>query len=100
MYFDLIIDLKVVIRTLKLKQIKHKFFFSAAANHLFSDYKNKDKLVFKNIYIEQFYFNILKLITNQKFDEIPNIHIPKYDISNVPINSDIKKNIGIVWGWR
>ena len=28
MYFDLIIDLqKVVIRTLKLKQIKHKFFF-------------------------------------------------------------------------
>ena len=99
MYFDLIIDLqKVVIRTLKLKQIKHKFFFSAAANHLFSDYKNKDKLVFKNLYIEQFYFNILKLITNQKFDEIPNIDIPKYDISNVPINSDIKKNIGIAPG--
>ena len=99
MYFDLIIDLqKVVIRTLKLKQIKHKFFFSAAANHLFSDYKNKDKIFFKNIYIEQFYFNILKLITNQKFDEIPNIHIPKYDISNVPINSDIKKNIGIAPG--
>ena len=66
MYFDLIIDLqKVVIRTLKLKQIKHKFFFSAAANFLFSDYKNKQKLVFKNLYIEQFYFNIIELITNQ-----------------------------------
>ena len=45
LYFDLIIDLqKVVIRTLKLKQIKHKFFFSAAANFLFSDYKNKNNL--------------------------------------------------------
>ena len=98
-YFDLIIDLqKVVIRTLKLKQIKHKFFFSAAANLLFSDYKNKHNLVFKNLYIEQFYFNILELISNQKFDKIPNIHIPKYDISNIPINSDIKKNIGIAPG--
>jgi len=99
MYFDLIIDLqKVVIRTLKLKQIKHKFFFSTAANLLFSDYKNKQKLVFKNLYIEQFYFNILELITNQKFEKIPNIHIPKYDISNIPINSDIKKNIAIAPG--
>ena len=99
MYFDLIIDLqKVVIRTLKLKQIKHKFFFSAAANFLFSDYKNKQKLVFKNLYIEQFYFNIIKLITNQKFNEIPNIEIPKFDISNIHINSDIKNNIGIAPG--
>jgi len=99
MYFDLIIDLqKVVIRTLKLKQIKHKFFFSAAANFLFSDYKNKQKLVFKNLYIEQFYFNIIELITNQKLDKIPNIQIPKFDISNIHINSDIKNNIGIAPG--
>ena len=99
MYFDLIIDLqKVVIRTLKLKQIKHKFFFSAAANFSFSDYKNKNNLVFKKIYIEQFYFNILELISKKKFDKIPNINIPKYDISNIPINFDIKKNIGIAPG--
>ncbi len=99
LYFDLIIDLqKVVIRTLKLKQIKHKFFFSAAANFLFSDYKNKNNLEFKNLYIEQFYFNILELISNQKFDKIPNIHVPAYDITNTPINSDIKKNIGIAPG--
>ena len=99
LYFDLIIDLqKVVIRTLKLKQIKHKFFFSAAANFLFSDYKNKNNLEFKNLYIEQFYFNILELISNQKFDKIPNIHVPEYDIANIPINSDIKRNIGIAPG--
>ena len=99
MYFDLIIDLqKVVIRTLKLKQIKHKFFFSAAANLLFSDYKNKNNLAFKKIYIEQFYFNILEIISNQKFNKIPNINIPKYDISNIPIKFDIKKNIGIAPG--
>ena len=99
LYFDLIIDLqKVVIRTLKLKQIKHKFFFSAAANFLFSDYKNKNNLEFKNLYIEQFYFNILELISNQKFDKIPNIYIPAYDITNIPINSDIKRNIGIAPG--
>ena len=99
LYFDLIIDLqKVVIRTLKLKQIKHKFFFSAAANFLFSDYKNKNNLEFKNLYIEQFYFNILELISNQKFDKIPNIHVPEYDITNIPINSDIKRNIGIAPG--
>ena len=99
LYFDLIIDLqKVVIRTLKLKQIKHKRFFSAAANFLFSDYKNKNNLKFKNIYIEQFYFNILELISNQKFHKIPNIHIPAYDITNIPINSDIKRNIGIAPG--
>ena len=99
MYFDLIIDLqKVVIRTLKLKQIKHKFFFSAAANLLFSDYKNKNNLAFKKIYIEQFYFNILEIISNQKFDRIPNVNIPKYDISNIHINSDIKNNIGIAPG--
>ena len=99
LYFDLIIDLqKVVIRTLKLKQIKHKFFFSAAANFLFSDYKNKNNLEFKNLYIEQFYFNILELISNQKFDKIPNIQVPAYDITNIPINSDIKRNIGIAPG--
>ena len=99
LYFDLIIDLqKVVIRTLKLKQIKHKFFFSAAANFLFSDYKNKNNLEFKNLYIEQFYFNILELISNQKFDKIPNIHVPEYNIANIPINSDIKRNIGIAPG--
>ena len=99
LYFDLIIDLqKVVIRTLKLKQIKHKFFFSAAANFLFSDYKNKNNLEFKNLYIEQFYFNILELISNQKLDEIPNIYVPAYDITNIPINSDIKRNIGIAPG--
>ena len=99
LYFDLIIDLqKVVIRTLKLKQIKHKFFFSAAANFLFSDYKNKNNLEFKNLYIEQFYFNILELISNQKFDKIPNIHVPTYNITNIPINSDIKRNIGIAPG--
>ena len=99
LYFDLIIDLqKVVIRTLKLKQIKHKFFFSAAANFFFSDYKNKNNLEFKNLYIEQFYFNILELISNQKFDKIPNIYIPAYDITNIPINSDIKRNIGIAPG--
>ena len=99
LYFDLIIDLqKVVFRTLKLKQIKHKFFFSAAANFLFSDYKNKNNLLFKNLYIEQFYFNILELISNQKFDKIPNIHIPTYDITKIPINIDIKKNIGIAPG--
>ena len=99
LYFDLIIDLqKVVIRTLKLKQIKHKFFFSAAANFLFSDYKNKNNLEFKNLYIEQFYFNILELISNQKFDKIPNINVPAYDITNIPINSDIKRNIGIAPG--
>ena len=99
LYFDLIIDLqKVVIRTLKLKQIKHKFFFSAAANFLFSDYKNKNNLEFKNLYIEQFYFNILELISNQKFDEIPNIYVPAYDITKIPINNDIKRNIGIAPG--
>jgi ADP-heptose:LPS heptosyltransferase len=98
-FYDLIIDLqKVVLRTLSLKKIPHINFFSASANFLFSDYKNIKNLKFKNIYIENFYFNILELITNQKFEKIPNIHIPKYDISNIPINSDIKKNIAIAPG--
>ena len=38
--FDLIIDLqKVVLRTLNLRKIPHRKFFSASANFLFSDFK-------------------------------------------------------------
>ena len=96
--FDLIIDLqKVVIRTLNLKKIPHKNFFSASANFLLSNYKNKKNYIFKGIYIERFYFNILSLITGDHFDEIPNIKVPNYDIPNI-IDTDIRKNIAIAPG--
>ena len=42
--YELIIDLqKVVIRSIKLKQIHHDKYFSATANFLFSDFKNEKK---------------------------------------------------------
>ena len=96
--FDLIIDLqKVVLRTLSLRRIPHKRFFSASANFLFSDFKNNNDLKFKNIYIEQFYFNILSTIQDIVIDTIPSIHIPNnkytYDII-----TDKKKNIAIAPG--
>ena len=53
--FDLIIDLqKVVLRTLNLRKIPHKKFFSASANFLFSYFKNNNNFKFKNIYKENF----------------------------------------------
>ena len=65
-YFDIIIDLqKVVLRSLNLKKIPHSKFFSACANFIFSDIKNEFDLKFKDIYIEQFYFNIISLITKK-----------------------------------
>ena len=95
--FDLIIDLqKVVLRTLNLKKIPHKKFFSATANFLFSDFKNNN-LKFKNIYIEQFYFNILSIIQDKVIDTIPSIEIPNIDI-NFKINSEKEKNIAIAPG--
>ena len=97
--YDLIIDLqKVVIRTLKLKKIKHKKFFSASANFLFSDYKNIDKKKFKNVYIERFYFNILEIIFERNIIDIPNIKIPHFDISKLKIQKNVKKNIAIAPG--
>ena len=96
--FDLIIDLqKVVLRTLSLKKIPHHKFFSATANFLFSDFKNNKKFEFKNIYIEQFYFNILSIIKNELIKKIPNIIVP---INNtIPeIISDKSKNIAIAPG--
>ncbi len=84
--FDLIIDLqKVVLRTLNLKKIPHKRFFSTSANFLFSDFRKSNNLKFKNIYIEQFYFNILSTIQGDSIDTIPSI--------NVPINNAIDKII-------
>ena len=95
--FDLIIDLqKVVLRTLNLKKIPHKKFFSATANFLFSDFKNNN-LKFKNIYIEQFYFNILSIIKDKVIDTIPSIEIPNIDF-NFEINSEKEKNIAIAPG--
>ncbi len=95
--FDLIIDLqKVVLRTLNLKKIPHKKFFSATANFLFSDFKNNN-LKFKNIYIEQFYFNILSIIKDKVIDTIPSIEIPNIDF-NFKINSEKEKNIAIAPG--
>ena len=68
--FDLIIDLQKVVLDLSLKKIPHHKFFSATANFLFSDFKNNKNLEFKNIYIEQFYFNILSIIKNELINEI------------------------------
>ena len=97
-YFDLIIDLqKVVLRTLNLKKIPHKRFFSTTANFLFSDFKNNRNMKFKNIYIERFYLNIISLIINQKLENIENFEIPIY---KVPIldNKNGRKRIGIAPG--
>ena len=96
--FDLIIDLqKVVLRTLNLKKIPHQKFFSATANFLFSDFKNHNNLKFKNIYIEQFYFNILSIIKNELINKIPDMNVP---INNtIPeIKSSRNKNIAIAPG--
>ena len=99
MYFDLIIDLqKVVLRTLKLKKIRHGKFFSATADFLFSDYKNSKKLKFKKEYIERFYFNILSLISEKEFDEIPNMQIPYMSTDQIEISNNIEKNIAIAPG--
>ena len=96
--FDLIIDLqKVVLRTLNLRKIPHKKFFSASANFLFSDFKNNNNLKFKNIYIEQFYFNILSTIQDDVIDKIPSIHVPNIKFID-DIITDKKKNIAIAPG--
>ena len=80
-YFDLIIDLqKVVLRTISLKKISHKDFFSSSTNFYFSDIKNTQNLKFKRTYIENFYFNILSLITNKKIP-VSEIIIPNYDLN-------------------
>ncbi len=95
--FDLIIDLqKVVLRTLSLKKIPHKSFFSASANFLFSDFKNYN-LKFKNIYIEQFYFNILSIIQDKVIDTIPSIEIPNNNF-HFKIKGEKEKNIAIAPG--
>ena len=95
--FDLIIDLqKVVLRTLNLKKIPHARFFSTSANFLFSDINNKKKLEFKNVYIEDFYFNILNIISNKNL-KVPSMHIPFHKIVNSKINST-KKKIAIAPG--
>ena len=97
--YDLIIDLqKVVLRTLNLKKISHIKFFSTSANFLFSDFKNYKNFEFKNIYIERFYFNILSLITNEDYEEIPNIHIKKDLLIDTIIKTDINQNIAIAPG--
>ncbi len=92
-YFDLIIDLqKVFLRTLSLKKIPHKYFFSTCANFFFSDIKNKYNLKFKNVYIEQFYFNILSTLQKKVIKEIPNIILPesfKFSFSYEEINKNI-----------
>mgnify|MGYP001183141154 CR=1 FL=1 len=99
LYFDLIIDLqKVVTRTIKLKKIPHKIFFSSSANFLFSDIKNTQNYSFKKLYIERFYFNILSLLTNQFIKDIPEIIIPKCDTSNIKISSNKLNNIAIAPG--
>ena len=95
--FDLIIDLqKVVLRTLSLKKIPHKSFFSASANFLFSDFKNYN-LKFKNIYIEQFYFNILSIIQDKVIDTIPSIEIPNNSF-HFKMKGEKEKNIAIAPG--
>jgi|TARA_Y200000002_G_scaffold383033_1_gene402722 ADP-heptose:LPS heptosyltransferase len=97
--YDLIIDLqKVVIRSLKLKKISHKNFFSTSLGFLLSDYKNKKKYDFKNIYIERFYFNILSLLTEKYIDEIPNIKLPSNEKSKNIIKTEKKLNIAIAPG--
>jgi len=93
-FYDLIIDLqKVVLRTLALKKIPHSKFFSPSANFLFSDFKNTKKLKFKNIYIENFYFNILNLLTNKNL-KVTEILIPpsKFDL---PLVNTTKIKIAI-----
>ena len=95
--FDLIIDLqKVVLRTLNLKKIPHKSFFSASANFLFSNFKNNN-LKFKNIYIEQFYFNILSIIQDKVIDTIPSIEIPNNNF-HFKVKGEKEKNIAIAPG--
>ena len=98
-YYDLIIDLqKVVIRTIGLKKIDYKKFFSPAAGLVFSDFKNLKNLKFKNIYIEKFYFNILSIISGKDYSNIPQIHLPQIEDSNNFISTDKNKNIGIAPG--
>jgi len=97
-HFDLIIDLqKVVLRTLNLKKISHKKFFSASANFLFSDIKNNQNLKFKGIYIERFYYNILSLINNEYIEDIENINVPYTEAPKI-INQKNRKIIGIAPG--
>ena len=97
--YDLIIDLqKVVTRTLNLKKIKHKKFFSATADFYFSDYKNFKKLQFKKIYIEKLYFNILATINNKNYIKIPNIELPNDLPTSHLIKKNIEKNIAIAPG--
>ncbi len=97
--YDLIIDLqKVVLRTLNLKKIPHNKFFSSTANFLFSDFKNDNQYLFKNIYIEKLYFNILNIISNKYINEIPHINIPNNLISKKRITTELNKNIGIAPG--
>ena len=97
--FDLIIDLqKVVTRTLNLKKINNKKFFTTSADFLFSDIKNHKKLIFKGLYIERFYFNILSLITNNFFETIPDIKIPHNKKADNLITTDKTKNIAIAPG--
>jgi len=98
-YFDLIIDLqKVVIRTLCLKKISHNKFFSPAAGFIFSDFKNLNKLKFKNLYIEMFYFNILSVVSKKNYSEIPEIKLPKIQKAKDLIHTVENKNIGIAPG--
>ena len=97
--YDLIIDLqKVFLRTLQLKKIKNKGFFSATANFFFSSYKNLLNLPFKNIYIENFYMNILSVITNSPIKKIPNIILPKTNQNLIKLNKGSKLKIGIAPG--
>ena len=87
-FYDLIIDLqKVVLRTLSLKKIPHNNFFSASANFIFSDYKNINNLKFKNIYIENFYFNILNILKNKNY-KVTNISIPSFKIDLSAIKNE------------
>ena len=83
---------------MNLKKVPHKSFFSSCANFVFSDYKNDKDLIFKGIYIERFYFNILSLIANNYFEKIPNIKIPKNKLSENIINTDKNTNIAIAPG--
>ena len=93
--YDLIIDLqKVVLRTISLKRISNKIFFSTSANFIFSDIKNFKKLIFKGNYIEEFYFNILKLIINKNI-EVRDIKIPHIKLNIPSINNSPKKKIAI-----
>jgi ADP-heptose:LPS heptosyltransferase len=90
-FYDLIIDLqKVVLRTLSLKKIPHNSFFSASANFIFSDYKNINNLKFKNIYIENFYFNILNILKNKNY-KVADISIPSFKINISTINKNKTK---------